>query len=233
MLLEIHMKKSVLLTAAILFSGVLVAHAQEHDQGHHEHEQHEHKHHAAHMTAAELAQAEKSANVILLDSMVRDQTGHELAFASEVIGDRVVVIDFIFTSCTTICPVTTSLLQAARTRLSDIDQDQLVFVSVSINSNVDTPQRLATFAARHGAEWSFITGDKTVLDELLQNLNSYSTNPEDHAPMILVGDAASGQFSRMFGLPDPERVERHVRAMIEKRSADAHESHGSHHHHPN
>jgi hypothetical protein len=55
------------------------------------------------------------------------------------------------------------------------------------------------------------------MDKALSDMDAYSTNPEDHAPMILVGDASSGRFIRMFGLPDPDRVEQEVRQLLMRR----------------
>ena len=88
----------------------------------------------------------------------------------------------------------------------------------SIDANVDTPQRLAAFAGRHRANWTFLTGEKRIMDEALVWLNAYATNPEDHAAMILIGDGATGSFSRIYGLPDPAFVEERVRELLANRA---------------
>lgn len=190
--------------------------------------------HAAHRAAQKSADARHemvSADVTLSDAPMVDQDGNPRMLASDVVGDRIVVVDFIFTSCTTICPVTTSLLGEARKRLENIPDSQLAFVSMSIDANTDTPARLAEFAARHRANWTFLTGDKATMDAALTAMDAYSTNPEDHAPMVLIGDARSGHFVRMFGLPDPAFVESRVRDYMVMREAlcddaDSHEHTG-------
>jgi len=178
--------------------------------------------HAAHRAALETGDARHemvSADVTLSDAPMVDQDGNPRTLASDVVGDRIVVVDFIFTSCQTICPVTTSLLGEARKRLEHIPDSQLAFVSMSIDSNTDTPERLAEFAARHRANWTFLTGEKATMDAALTAMDAYSTNPEDHAPMVLIGDAQSGHFVRVFGLPDPAFVESRVQDYLTMREA--------------
>jgi protein SCO1/2 len=166
------------------------------------------------------AGTEQQALVVLSDAPMQDQTGAERRLKSDVIGDRIVVVDFIFTSCQTICPVTTALLTQAHANLADLPADDIAFVSLSVDARVDTPERLAAFAEAHGAGWTFLTGDKPVMDEALTWLNAYATNPENHAAMILIGDASTGKFSRIYGMPDPVFVEARVRELKAARGFD-------------
>jgi protein SCO1 len=203
--------KSSLATAAAFF---LAACGNAASGGAHEHgEGHVH----AESGAAPASGAEQQALVVLSDAPMLDQTGAERQLKSDVIGSRIVVVDFIFTSCQTICPVTTALLSQAKGKLADIPEDELVFVSLSVDSRVDTPERLAAFAAAHDADWTFLTGEKPVMDEALTWLNAYATNPENHAAMILIGDASAEEFSRIYGMPDPAFVESRVRELVAAR----------------
>lgn len=177
--------------------------------------------HSASAGGAPVAGAEQQALVVFSDAAMQDQTGAERHLRSDVIGSRIVVVDFIFTSCQTICPVTTSLLTEAKGRLKDIPVEDLVFISMSVDATVDTPERLATFASSRKADWTFLTGDKPVMDEALTWLNAYSTNPENHTAMILIGDAATNRFSRIYGMPDPNFVEARVRELIAARAHGA------------
>lgn len=166
-----------------------------------------------------------AADVTLEDATLIDQSGTTGGLKSDFIGDRVVVFDFIFTSCTTICPVTTSILAATKSNLSDLDDSQYVFVSISIDPNNDGPAQLAAFADSRGADWTFLTGEKRVVDKVLRDLGSYSTNPEDHSAMTLIGDARTGEFIRSFGLPRPAFVEAEVRKRVTSRMHDGHGAH--------
>lgn len=176
--------------------------------------------HPASQTALPDGMEEKSL-VVLSDKPMLDQDGNVRQLKSDVAGRKIVVVDFIFTSCQTICPVTTALMAESHRRLDDMPAEDLAFVSMSIDSAVDTPGRLKSFAGRHGADWTFLTGEKRVMDEALVWLNAYSTNPEDHAAMILIGDAATGEFSRIYGLPDPAFIEARVRDLAARRANGA------------
>ena len=48
------------------------------------------------------------------------------------------------------------------------------------------------------------------MDEVLDGLGAYTPNFEDHAAMVLVGDGASGDWSRFFGFPNPDRIMQQV-----------------------
>ncbi|MET0406711.1 MAG: SCO family protein, partial [Cystobacter sp.] len=75
------------------------------------------------------------------------------------------VANFIFTRCPTICPVFTQKMARVQKRT---EGSRLALVSFSVDPNYDTPERLAAYATRHGADaarWSFLTGDYTRLQE--------------------------------------------------------------------
>lgn len=184
--------------------------------------------HAAHRAAAAQPVAAKPntarTNVVLSEALLTDQTGRSARLSSDFLKDRVVVFDFIFTTCTTICPLSTTLLTATKEQLKDVDPNAYVFVSVSIDPNTDTPARMAAFADSRGADWTFLTGEKRIVDKVLKDLGSYSTNPSDHAAMLVIGDASTGDFIRAFGLPNPDFVAAEVRSRVAARA-------GAHHHH--
>lgn len=180
--------------------------------------QDDHAHHIP-VAAPQPEGTEQRSLVVLSDQPMLDQYGHVRHLKSDIAGSRIIVVDFIFTSCQTICPVTTALMAAGHSRLADVSPDDLAFVSMSVDSRVDTSERLLAFASRHNAGWTFLTGEKPVMDEALTWLNAYATNPEDHTAMIVIGDTATGEFSRIYGLPDPAVIEGRVRHLLARRSA--------------
>ena len=188
----------------------------------HEHHHHEatagsdadpHAHHKAMLTKP--AEPAKSADVDLRDLNLVDQDGHEVKFVSDVIGDRIVVMDFVYTSCTTVCPVLSAVFQQVQGRLGDQLGKDVALVSVSVDPTRDTPQRLKAYAAKHKAQpgWIWLTGPKTTMDEVLDGLGAYSPNFEDHPSMVLVGDGRTGEWSRFFGFPSPNRLMEQVHAL--------------------
>ena len=211
--------------ALLLVSGLLALHLQaaESDPQHHEHAaagaDDPHAEHKAMMNKpAEPAEATR---VDLLDHTLVDQHGNKVKFASEVIGDRIVVMDFIYTTCTTVCPVISAVFGQLQNRLGDRLGDDVVLVSVSVDPVRDTPQRLNAYSKIHKAQpgWIWLTGQKRTMDEVLDGLGAYSPNFADHAAMVLIGDGQNGQWSRYYGFPNPGRIMERVNALRTARNA--------------
>lgn len=196
--------------------------AEEGGHEHHEHHQHEaivegeadpHAHHRAMLEKP--AEPARTTEVDLLDMPLIDQDGNEVKFVSDVIGDRIVVMDFIYTTCTTICPVISAVFGQMQKRLGDQLGDEVALVSVSVDPIRDTPQRLKAYSAKHNAQpgWIWLTGKKRTMDEVLDGLGAYSPNFEDHPAMVLIGDGRTGEWSRFFGFPSPDRLMEQVKAL--------------------
>ncbi|HET8935488.1 MAG TPA: SCO family protein [Polyangiales bacterium] len=80
-------------------------------------------------------------------------------FSDSDLRGRVVVVDFIFTSCPDVCPLLTEQLGALRKRMPV--EAPLSFVSFSVDPEHDTPERLRAFAQQHGVavdHFWFLTG---------------------------------------------------------------------------
>jgi len=218
------------IVTAFLAAGTLSLNvgAAESDHDHHDHEQHAaggeedpHAHHKAMMNKP--AEPAKTTEVELLDLVLMDQNGDEMKFVSDVIGDRIVVMDFVYTSCTTVCPVISAVFGQVQNKLGDQLGDEVVLVSVSVDPIRDTPRRLKAYAAKHEAQpgWIWLTGDKRTLDKVLDGLGAYTPNFENHPAMVLVGDGQTGKWSRFFGFPNPDRLMGQVNALQAARTVAA------------
>ena len=164
----------------------------------------------------------EAAEIDLRNRKVLDQDGREMAFVTEAIGDHIVVMDFVYTTCTTICPVLSALFTQVQTKLgSDVVGDEVRLISMSVDPVRDTPQRLKAYSAKHraGEGWLWLTGAKPAVDDVLTGLGAYTSNFEDHPTMVLIGDAQSGEWKRLFGFPNPERIVRIVNELREQRKA--------------
>ena len=60
---------------------------------------------------------------------------------------------------------------------------------------------------------------KPAVDDVLTGLGAYTTNFEDHPSMVLVGDGRTGEWKRLFGFPNPDRIVQIVNELREKRQA--------------
>jgi protein SCO1/2 len=79
-------------------------------------------------------------------------------------SDRVTVVDFIFTSCSGICPMMTGRMAWLQGELGD--RNEVQFVSFSVDPETDTPEVLTEYGKRYGAipgRWTFLTGDRAKI----------------------------------------------------------------------
>lgn len=93
-----------------------------------------------------------------------DETGRALQLDS--MKGSVTIYNFIFTSCTGICPIMTNNMRAVTPK---IDREAPVrFVSISVDPARDTPAVLAAYAKRNRNDprWTFVTGERDVIVDL-------------------------------------------------------------------
>lgn len=95
----------------------------------------------------------------IMDFDLTDQLGQR--FTRDSIGGRIVVSDFFFTTCPTICPKMTD--QMVRVQEAYRDEDRLLLLSHTVTPEIDTVQVLAAYAREKGADpdrWRFLTGPR-------------------------------------------------------------------------
>ncbi|MEM1416055.1 MAG: SCO family protein [Myxococcota bacterium] len=98
-----------------------------------------------------------------------DQTGE--AFGSDELRGRVWVANTIFTTCPTVCPLLTSQMANLQRRFAERELD-VRLVSFSVDPENDTPEALAAYAQRNGADparWRFLTGEREALRTILED----------------------------------------------------------------
>jgi protein SCO1/2 len=181
--------------------------------------------HARHLEAlAEQPTTAEAAQVKLLDLPVIDVEGRAHEFRSDVIKDRIVAINFVYTSCTTICPILSGLFTEVQDRLDGQLGPDVGLVSLSVDPATDVPPRLKRYAQQleAGPGWTFLTGKKAEMAQVLAGLGAYTLEFEEHAPMILVGDARRDVWRRLYGFPSAEDIVDEVERLVAWRQA--HES---------
>jgi cytochrome oxidase Cu insertion factor (SCO1/SenC/PrrC family) len=162
--------------------------------------------------ATSLGDPEKTVAVRNIpDVLVTDQNGRRFHFRSDLIAGKVVAINFIFTTCTTICPPLTATFRRVQQELETNGND-VQLISVSVDPSTDTPERLHDFAAKFkaGPGWTFVTGDKDDIDSILQALGVAVADKNDHTPMVLIGNDAVGYWTRTYGLASPLAITKQI-----------------------
>jgi protein SCO1/2 len=109
-----------------------------------------------------------------------DQVGRPVSLAS--LGDRVLLVDFIYTSCPGPCPVQTSLQVALQRRVPEPLRRHVQFISISLDPEIDRPEVLERYASDRGASfanWSFLTGPTEDVAEVIRSWGVGSVRKPD------------------------------------------------------
>lgn len=165
--------------------------------------------------APSMAAPVRSLQAVTLPAVrLRTQAGGAASTLAEVIGDdRPVLLNFVFTSCTTICPPMTQIFAAAQARLGE-RRAQVRMVSVSIDPDHDTPARLREYAARFeaGPQWRFVTGSAEAIDAVQRAFNVHRPDKMGHTPVTFLRPKGSRQWVRLDGFASPEILVREALA---------------------
>jgi protein SCO1/2 len=187
-----------------------------------------HDGHRQHHQATPSDAKPDAARVTLHDNQLVDVDGHTVRFKSEAVDNRIAVIGFIYTSCSTICPVTSAVLADVQdlliTRLGERFGRDVKLISLTVDPVTDTPERLKDYAEsfRSTAGWLWLTGEKPKMDRVLNGLGAYVADFTNHSAAVLVGDARSGDWTRLLGIPNPsDIVDRVERLLAARESAQA------------
>jgi len=150
------------------------------------------------------------------------QDGETLRFYDDLIKDKVVVVSFIYTSCADLCPLTTAKLADLRDRLGDAFGRDIFFVSLTVDPERDTPERMKAFADAFGAGdgpgWRFVTGnpdDMRLIDARFGD-KSAERGLAVHRNEIVIGNGTTGDWTRNSLFGDLDGVARDIRSMDPK-----------------
>jgi len=144
---------------------------------------------------------EEKARRYFTDLPLRTQEGKSVRFYSDVLKDRVVLINFVYTNCPDTCPLVTQQLNQVRDRLGEMFDNPIRFVSISTDPLRDTPQALAEFARQQKADdpgWVFLTGEKENIDFVLKRLGQFSPDPEAHSTLMIAGNVRTRHWIKIM-----------------------------------
>jgi protein SCO1 len=152
-----------------------------------------------------------------------DQDGKELRLYSDLIKDKVVIINSMFTSCNSVCPPMTMNLQRIQDWLGERLGKEVVILSLSVDPATDTPQTLKAFAQKYQARpgWHFLTGKKENLEFAVRKLGLYAETREDHYTVMLIGNDRTNLWKKAFGMARADALIAIVESVVNDQPGDA------------
>jgi protein SCO1/2 len=116
-------------------------------------------------------------------------------------SDMPVLVDFVYTTCTTICPVLSiNFSNFQKTIIEERGTTQLI--SISIDPEFDTPKAMKAYLKRYNAKpgWDFLTGSRADVSRVLKAFQVYTLNKMNHYPVILLKSPSDRRWVRVYGL---------------------------------
>ncbi|WP_410838113.1 SCO family protein [Paraburkholderia sp. SIMBA_030] len=139
-------------------------------------------------------------------TLIRDD-GKAVSLVDELNDGRPVILTFIYTTCTTICPMVSQTFEELQGKLG-VDRDKVHLVSISIDPEQDTPVRLRAYAARFdaGPEWQHYTGTVEASIAAQRAFNVYRGDKMNHTPVAFFRAAPGKPWLRIDGLATPAEL---------------------------
>lgn len=146
------------------------------------------------------------------------QDGKTVRFYDDLLKGKVVVINFIYTNCPDLCPISTARLAQVEEKLGDQMGRDYFFISMSVDPEHDTPERLKQYADAFGAGsgWFFVTGRPEDIRAINYAFGERSLNLNEHRNQIVLGNEAEGQWQRDSVFGDIDLVATAIRRMNPK-----------------
>jgi len=150
------------------------------------------------------------------DVTLLNQDGKKIKMKSLIDSDKPVIIDFIYTTCTTVCPVLSAGFAGIQNRLGK-DANKVELVSVSIDPENDRPEAMKKYLARYhaGEGWDFLTGSYNDIDLVMQTF-SCKSDKMNHQPLYLIHAPKSETWVRIEGLVSASDLMEELRKMEKK-----------------
>ena len=149
------------------------------------------------------------------DVVLLNQSDTEVSLRALLDADEPIALNFIFTTCTTICPVMTATFSQMQRELG-ARSEEIRLVSISIDPEYDRPRVLGEYASRFGAgsNWVFLTGDGDDVANVLRSFDAYAGSKMNHRAVTLLRKPGSDSWVRIDGLTSGSSLASEVRNRI-------------------
>jgi protein SCO1/2 len=140
-------------------------------------------------------------NYVIPEVTLVNQDGAKVKLKTLLSSKQVVMVDFIFTTCTTICPVLSAGFSNFQRKMGPEMKD-VRLVSISIDPEHDTPKRLKEYLKRYDAKpgWEFLTGSRKDVRKVLDAFRAYTIDKMYHLPLALLYSSRDDRWVRIYGL---------------------------------
>jgi protein SCO1 len=150
----------------------------------------------------DAAMPESPAQRYFGDTPLVDQNGITHRFYSDLLKDKVVVINSFFSTCTSVCPPMMHKIEQIQKAIREEAGKEVFFISITVDPEHDTPARLNEYAAQFHPKsgWWFVTGDKNDVNDVLRKLGQFVDDKQDHSTILIAGNEPTGYWKKLLSL---------------------------------
>lgn len=133
--------------------------------------------------------------------VLTNQAGEKIRLDEFLKSSEPYALNYIFTTCTTICPILTASFSHMQRSLGD-DANDVHFVSITIDPEYDTPEILKAYAEKTRAtrNWTFLTGDFDAVMAAERAFDAYTADKMNHRPTYIIKNSSTEKWIRVEGL---------------------------------
>lgn len=171
--------------------------------------------HANHQVDTKAAVKRSMVNIAIGATPMVKQDGTKTTLAKELEGKKPTILAFIYTSCTTVCPVTSQILSGTQDKLG-ADLANTRIISVSIDPEYDTPERLVAYAKQFGAkpQWQHYTGTLADSIAVQKTFGAYRGDKMNHVPLMFINAGGKKEWVKLDGFPSADEVVKEYRKLV-------------------
>lgn len=146
---------------------------------------------------------------VVPDVTLVDDADREVRLHDVLAADEAVMLNFIFTTCSAICPVMTRIFAQVAQEMGR-EAGRVRLISISIDPEHDTPARLRAYAERFGAgpRWTFLTGRVEDIVAVERAFEAFRGDKMNHAPLTLLRPAPGRPWVRLDGFASSAQLAR-------------------------
>lgn len=169
----------------------------------------------AHHHAAAAQTIRSTSDYVVPDVKLVREDGRTVALRQEIADGRPVVLNFVYTTCTSICPLSSQTFSDLQAKLG-AGRSKVHLISISIDPEQDTPARLRDYAKRFGAgpDWHHYTGTLTASLTVQRAFNADRGGKMNHTPVSFVRTSPDSQWVRIDGFATAAELVRELPQTI-------------------
>lgn len=160
------------------------------------------------LAAGPAAAGEDPAERYFTNVELIDQDGTPRRLYDDLLEDKIVVINTIFTECTGVCPVMSKTMQRLQEHVGGRLGKDVHLLSITVDPANDSPQELKKMAVRFDAQpgWYFLTGSRENVELALGKLGGYVEDREAHNTIMIMGNLKTGLWKKALGLAGSDKI---------------------------